>query len=252
MVDAKIDASVIQAYIKSSLVLYNLKASEIIALKDHGVSPEIVTAMIQRGGELRDQAYRGAETAATPPAQSPYPATATPYAPVPMYDYSTQPDYSASNYGYPSYTYAYPAYSYGYPGYGGGYFGIGYGGWGGCWPSAYWGCFPYRSYCGYGGFGYPWYRGYWGGGYWGGRGWGNSGFRGGAFGHGAAFTSFPGHATGFRSFGVTGRSVAFTGHNGSFGGHVGGFSGHAGGFGGMRSASFGGHAGGFGGHGGRH
>ena len=56
MVDAKVDAGIIQAYVKSSSVAYNLNAGEIIALRDRGISPDVLTAMIQRGGELRGQA----------------------------------------------------------------------------------------------------------------------------------------------------------------------------------------------------
>jgi hypothetical protein len=229
MVDAKIDPTVVQAYIKSASVPYDLRAGEIIALKDHGVPPDVITAMIQRGGELRAQLSHANQAAAPQPMQAPYPATATPYAPT--YDYGAQPDYSA----YPSYTYAYPAYaSYGYP-YGGGYYGYGYG-----WP-----------YYGYSGFGYPWYCGYWGrgypyywggrAGYWGGHGWGYYGahnylgYRGGWYAH----PSQVGHI-GVHSFGTVGHSVGFSGHSGSFGGmhttsmggRMGGFSGHAGGSGG--------------------
>src|SRR5713226_9796279 len=48
MVDAKVDAVVIQAYIKNSFVAYNPSVSEIIALKGRGVSNDILTALLQR------------------------------------------------------------------------------------------------------------------------------------------------------------------------------------------------------------
>src|SRR5256885_13075547 len=53
MVDAKIEADVIVAYINSSRTPYNPSVNEIIALKEHGVSSVILTAMLQHGGELR-------------------------------------------------------------------------------------------------------------------------------------------------------------------------------------------------------
>ena len=51
MVDAKVDAEVIKAYVKNSPTAYNPSATEIIALKDRGVGPEILTALLQRGAE---------------------------------------------------------------------------------------------------------------------------------------------------------------------------------------------------------
>src|SRR5271165_4179634 len=88
MMDAKVDPAIIQAYVKSSSVAYNLNAGEIITLRDHGVPADVLTAMIQRGGELRGQAARASQVAAPPQVQPPYPATAAPYAPAPAYDYS--------------------------------------------------------------------------------------------------------------------------------------------------------------------
>src|SRR4051812_35005045 len=42
--DAKVDAEVIKAFIRNSPVAYNPSAVEIIALKQRGVSPEVITA----------------------------------------------------------------------------------------------------------------------------------------------------------------------------------------------------------------
>src|SRR6202158_5289959 len=42
MVDAKIDADVIKAYIQSSRIAYNPNVNEIIALKDRGVSSDLL------------------------------------------------------------------------------------------------------------------------------------------------------------------------------------------------------------------
>jgi hypothetical protein len=259
MADAEVDPSVIQAFVRSSPVAYNLNAAEIIALKDRGISSDILTAMIQRGGELRGQAMRAGQAAAGPMVQQAYPATVNPYAPAPAYDYGAQTAYPA--YTYPAYSYAYPDYSYSYPAYSYASLGIGFGGyWGGCWPSAYWGCFPYCSY-GYGrycGYGYP---GYWGSrgygyyngnrsyygtpGYYGNRGYYgyphySGAYRGGSYGSGVRPAPSAGRTTGFNSVGFAGRSAGFSGHSGSFGGHAVSVGG--------RGVSVGGHAGGFGGH----
>src|SRR5262249_44112042 len=45
MVDAKVDAGVIKAYIQNSSTAYNPSANEIVALKQHGVSDDVLTAM---------------------------------------------------------------------------------------------------------------------------------------------------------------------------------------------------------------
>jgi hypothetical protein len=213
MVDAKVDAEVIKTYIKNSPTAYNPNATEIIALRDRGVGPEILTAMLQRGAEVRVQSMQAAQAVASTVAPQTYPAAANPYAPAPAY-----PNYA---YSYPVDSYAYPSYAYAYPGYNYGYCSYGYG-WPYCWPSLSFsfGGYPYRGFCGYR---YP--------GWYGGRG---------GFGHGARFASFAGHGGGFHSFGGGGHAASFAGSAGGFRA-VGGFSGHA--------ASFGGHGGGFGGHG---
>src|ERR1700719_1888762 len=81
MVDAKIDADVIKAYINSSRIAYNPNVNEIIALKDRGVSSDLLTALLQRGAEVRSQA-----PAPVAPAPNPYPAVAAPYTPPAAYD----------------------------------------------------------------------------------------------------------------------------------------------------------------------
>src|ERR1035437_3916162 len=154
MVDAKVDAEVIKTYVKNSPTAYNPSANEIIALKDRGVGPEILTAMLQRGAEMRVQSMQTAQAAANPVASHTYPSGVMPYAPAPAYDYSAQPVYPNYAYNYPAYadTYAYPAYSYGYswP-----YFNCGFGGYG----------YGYPYYCGWPGFGfYGGGRGFYGGG----------------------------------------------------------------------------------------
>ncbi|MCX6928145.1 MAG: hypothetical protein NT154_33780, partial [Verrucomicrobia bacterium] len=91
MVDAKVDPEVIKTYIKSAPTAYNPSATEIIALKDHGVGPEVLTAMLQRGAELRAQAMRPSPTVPNSAGPQAIPGAANPYAPV--YDYGAQPVY---------------------------------------------------------------------------------------------------------------------------------------------------------------
>src|SRR2546422_6084589 len=95
MVDAKVDGTIIKAYIKNSPTAYNPNANEIIALKQRGVGDDIITTLIQRGGEVRAQAVQGATT----PAAS---APAVPYANTATYGYGAQQAYPYAD--------AYPAY----------------------------------------------------------------------------------------------------------------------------------------------
>ena len=93
MVEARIDPEVLKAYVQASPVAYNLTASEIIALKNIGVPSEVLTAMIQRGGEVRSQLQRSGQSPAAPAPQTAYPGAAPAYAPA--YDYSAQTVYPA-------------------------------------------------------------------------------------------------------------------------------------------------------------
>src|ERR1017187_9552530 len=124
LVEAKVDPEVIKTYVTSSRTAYNPSATEIIALKDRGVAPEILTAMLQRGAEVRAQSMRAAQAAPNAAVPQISPGAVNPYAPAPGYDYSAQPVYP----NYPNYTYSYPAYSYDYPSYAYGYpvYGFGY------------------------------------------------------------------------------------------------------------------------------
>ena len=123
LVEAKVDPEVVKTFIKNSTTAYNPTATEIIALKDQGVPPEILTAMLQRGAEVRAQSMRAAAAA-----QPGYPQVVNPSAPV--YDYGIQPAYPSYPDSSPVSAYTYPAYSYGYPGYDYGLCDYGYG-----WPS---------------------------------------------------------------------------------------------------------------------
>src|SRR6185369_16358386 len=55
MLDAKVDPAVVKAYINSSPTSYNPTADEIVALKEHGVPDDVVTTLLERGAEVRNQ-----------------------------------------------------------------------------------------------------------------------------------------------------------------------------------------------------
>src|SRR5689334_23028047 len=138
MIDAKVDVEIIKAFIKNSLVAYNPSAGEIIAMKDRGVPNEIVTAMIQRGGELRP-------SLSAPPVSAP---ARPPYNTAPPYDYGAATDMAPYAPSYPAYPYSYASYPYtsyvyaGYPYYP--YYSFSYSYWPYC--SSFYG-YPY---CGFG------------------------------------------------------------------------------------------------------
>src|SRR3954464_1882870 len=50
-----VDESIVMSYIKNSPGPFQPDAQEIIKLRDSGVSPDVITAILQRGAELRDQ-----------------------------------------------------------------------------------------------------------------------------------------------------------------------------------------------------
>jgi hypothetical protein len=102
LLDAKVDAPVILAYIQNSPVPYDPEATELIALKEHGASTETLLALLHHGDELRLQLSQ-AQSAANPPPTAP----ANGYGPEEAY-----PPYP---YGYPDSSYApYPASDYSY------------------------------------------------------------------------------------------------------------------------------------------
>jgi hypothetical protein len=131
MLEAKVDAQVIFAYIQNSPIPYNPDAAELVALKEHGASTDMLLALIHHGDALRLQ---------MPQAQgavNPAPAAA------PAYDYApaaAAPAYPSDYYTDSSYA-PYPAteYNYGY--------GYSYG-----WPVVYW---PSVGIGGYRSYGYP-------------------------------------------------------------------------------------------------
>ncbi len=227
MTAAKIDPEVIKAYVRNSSTAYNPTVNEIIGMKDNGVSSEIITAMIQHGGEIRAQAPRAPQPAPAPYGTQPtYSTTAPAYAPAPV---QVQPQAYAPEVVYPDYGYTYAS----YPASSVYYIGGGYGGyypyWG--WPSAYWG----SGYCGYGGWNNcGWgYRGGWGYncgyGYgnrycntgWGNRGYCYNGYNGYGYGNRGNYGGYNG--------GNRGPYTAYTGNRGYGGGTYNG-GGYRGGF----------------------
>jgi hypothetical protein len=287
MVDAKVDPEVVKTYIQNSPTAYNPSATEIIALRDHGVGTDILTAMLQHGANVRAQAMRAAPAAANPLDTQAPPGAVNPYAPA--YDYRVQPASASYAYTYPDASYAYSSYAYAYPSYY--YGGYNYGSyWPWYWPSFSFGCYSLGSYCGYPyrsyGYGHPYYyggyghgnyygdHGYYGGGYNGGHAYygghpntgghpytGGHGYSGGhAYPGGHAYSGNRGYnyGSGARPASFGGYSAGYHSFGGggrpaTFGGSsggfrtAGGFSGHAASFSGS-GGSFGGHAGASGGH----
>jgi hypothetical protein len=226
MLDAKVDPGVIKAYVKNAPIAFNPTAAEIIALKQRDVPDDVITAMIQRGAEVRMQLAQSAQAAQAAQGAAPVQA---PNAPPQTYDYGTAaPDY------YPYYPYNYA--DYGYPYYGYPYsYGYGYG-----YPYWYGYSYPWAYYSPFY-FGFGFHRGYhWYGGFHGNRSFAFQGRPG--FGGRSAWS--PAVGAGFRSsFGHGGfGGGSFAARPGGFGGRMGGFA--------MRSGGFGGRGGGFGGHGG--
>ncbi len=261
MIDAKVDPQVVKAFIKNSQVAYNPTASEIIELKKAGVPDDVLTAMIQRGAEVRAQA---------PSTQPPPYAPAPTYAPAPAtayYDYTATP-YMYNSYPYPYYSYAYPYYNY--------WWNYGFG-----WPFY---CPFFYGFNACGSYYHPYHHGDWA--HHGHNGahpqpWGSTashGFTGsrqpwapvnthtfarsgGTWGSASAFASrpIPNRAgVGFqpRPGGFSARSTPFVARSAGFSARAGSFGGgmrSGGSGGGMRSGGgFHGSGGGFGGHGGGH
>jgi hypothetical protein len=114
---AKVEESVILAFVQNSPVAYNPNAQEIIKLRELGISSEVITALIRRGDEVRQRIADRAEQ--TRPANPPPATNDQPSASVPSPVQPTVVYYSAASptvvYTYPNYTYV-PSYRY-YPGY---------------------------------------------------------------------------------------------------------------------------------------
>jgi hypothetical protein len=107
MTAAGVDAGVIRAFIRGASTPFNPSVDEIIVLKEHKVSDDVITALIDRGSEV--------------------------YADVPVYSYSS-PYYYDYSYPYYPYSYSYwggPVFSFGFSpfrNHGFSHFGHGFGG----------------------------------------------------------------------------------------------------------------------------
>ena len=210
---ARVDESVILAYVQASRVAYRPNAQEIIRLREAGVSGPVITAVVERGAELRRQT---AEVAKAVKPVAPPPAKVQPREPTPVAPAASSPtvfvapDWNSTAPSTVVYT-GYPTYR--YPGW------YGYSGW--SYPG-YYGSYPYSCYPRYSGwysYGscYPRYGGSYfypsasfgvrvGGGYHGG-GYGGGGYHGGGHYGGAHFSG--GYRGGAPAGGV--HSVGFRG-----------------------------------------
>jgi hypothetical protein len=115
LVDAKVDAEVIKGFIQNSPIAYNPTATDLIALTEHGVSSDILVALLHHGAELR------AKMAQVQPSVYPSTQTTAPQTTYPVVSDSYSYPYDT---GYPYYNY-YPNYYYntvGWPVYGAPFF----------------------------------------------------------------------------------------------------------------------------------
>ena len=88
MLDARMDAQVIRFYVQNSLIAYNPSATELISLKEHGASAELLTALLHRGDALRVQpGSQATETQTNPASAAPPPDMAFVNAPEWSSDY---------------------------------------------------------------------------------------------------------------------------------------------------------------------
>jgi hypothetical protein len=108
MNDAGIAQDVIANYVKNTPAHSTLGADDIIYLRDHGISPPLITAMIEHGA-----VGQSAQPVPTPP---------TAYAQAPSQDYQPPVNYVQQppttvyyNYSYPNYAYTTPYYYSYYP-----------------------------------------------------------------------------------------------------------------------------------------
>jgi hypothetical protein len=248
MLDAGVDTEVVKTYIENAPIAFQPTANEIIALHERGVSSDLITAMLHRGGELRAQA-RSAQPVAQAPAAPP--PAAYPAAPPVNYGYPDQTVYPAYSYGDYAYGDAYPDYAV-YPGssvslgfgWGWPYYGAGWG-----WPGyGYRSGWPSYRY-GYGSYGHR-YGGAWGGSHYGGPYRSPAPYHSGYAGRGGygsypsryagrgGYGSYPSRYAGHGGYGS--RPSGYTGHGG-YGSRPSGYTGH-GGYG-SRPSGYTGHGG---------
>jgi hypothetical protein len=146
---AGVSDTVTLAYVRNSGMTYSLDAQDVLWLQGQGVSPQVVTAMLQQGGEVRRATEAIKQAQAIANASKPQPATTTATTPTTVVETAPASTVSVTYFGSRPYSY-YPSYAYNGPGFG--YY----------YPAYY--APRYYGYCGprvgFGvGFGYP-YRGY--------------------------------------------------------------------------------------------
>ena len=159
LVQAKVDPTVIKAYIENSPESFQPTADDLILLKKEGATPEVLKAILDHAAAMRSQASPVATSPSYPvsnASQTAYPSsTAQTYsqASQPADTSETSTTYtpeSTTTTVYPT-TY-YSSYSYGWPWY------IGFGWY---WPTYYYGgCYPYSCYYHGGYYPYGYYHGY--------------------------------------------------------------------------------------------
>ena len=169
LVQAKVSDGIIVSYIQNSSTIYSLTASEIVYLKQQGVSDNVLNAMLNQRSRLAGSTESAPMTASAPVAGAPASSDQTYTASAPPVTYVQQSAPSSTVYVVPdtqTYYYSYPYYSYySYPYYGGYYSG---------WPAVslsfglggynYGGSYYHGGYYGGGGSGGPPLGGHGGGG----------------------------------------------------------------------------------------
>jgi len=105
MLDCKVDTQAILAYVQDSPTAYDPDASELMALKGHGASTELMMALLHHGDELRLRLAQVLNALNAPsvvpandsPQEAPYPA----YAATPIADSGEQQSVAFYGYGSP-------------------------------------------------------------------------------------------------------------------------------------------------------
>ncbi len=111
MAESGVDNTVIKRYVENAMIRSRPTADDIIYLRNHGLSQEVITAMIRRAQELEETAAISTTNSNLPPVFLPIPNAPPPgFAPTPIpptYGYAAQsvPSYPTPGYDYPSAVY---------------------------------------------------------------------------------------------------------------------------------------------------
>lgn len=119
---AGINDSVIRTFVETSQVAYRLSAQDIIRLRELGISPDIITALMKRGGEVRQAMNTAAQQAQAAASSAYYQAATSPGATAAYSSQGAETSGTSSlvYIGYPDYTYYSPwwySYWWYYPGF---------------------------------------------------------------------------------------------------------------------------------------